>query len=141
MSDATWITRRAPGRLDVMGGIADYSGSLVLELPLREETRVSIQREASRTLTIESDRTSGGPSSVSLPIADLDRSYDETRAHFRGSWAAYAAGVFVVLAREKGIVFREGARIRIESTVPEGRGVASSAALEVATMTAVDAAF
>ncbi len=25
---------RAPGRLDVMGGIADYSGSLVLELPI-----------------------------------------------------------------------------------------------------------
>src|SRR5690606_39668616 len=25
---------RAPGRLDVMGGIADYSGSLVLALPL-----------------------------------------------------------------------------------------------------------
>ena len=25
---------RAPGRLDVMGGIADYSGSLMLELPL-----------------------------------------------------------------------------------------------------------
>src|SRR4029078_9300135 len=27
---------RAPGRLDVMGGIADYSGSLVLELPISE---------------------------------------------------------------------------------------------------------
>ena len=25
---------RAPGRLDVMGGIADYSGSLVLEMPI-----------------------------------------------------------------------------------------------------------
>ena len=24
---------RAPGRLDVMGGIADYSGSLVLQVP------------------------------------------------------------------------------------------------------------
>ena len=29
---------RAPGRLDVMGGIADYSGSLVLELPIAEAT-------------------------------------------------------------------------------------------------------
>ena len=25
---------RAPGRLDVMGGIADYTGSLVCEMPL-----------------------------------------------------------------------------------------------------------
>ena len=27
---------RAPGRLDVMGGIADYPGSLVLQLPIRQ---------------------------------------------------------------------------------------------------------
>ena len=25
---------RAPGRLDVMGGVADYSGSIVLEMPM-----------------------------------------------------------------------------------------------------------
>ncbi|NOX56685.1 MAG: galactokinase family protein, partial [Planctomycetes bacterium] len=30
------VVARAPGRLDVMGGIADYSGSLVLQLPLSE---------------------------------------------------------------------------------------------------------
>ena len=30
------IVARAPGRLDVMGGIGDYSGSLTLELPLAE---------------------------------------------------------------------------------------------------------
>ena len=27
---------RAPGRLDVMGGVADYSGSIVLEMPISE---------------------------------------------------------------------------------------------------------
>lgn len=27
---------RAPGRLDVMGGVADYSGSIVLEMPIAE---------------------------------------------------------------------------------------------------------
>uniref|UniRef100_A0A453NA86 Galactokinase N-terminal domain-containing protein n=1 Tax=Aegilops tauschii subsp. strangulata TaxID=200361 RepID=A0A453NA86_AEGTS len=35
---------RAPGRLDVMGGIADYSGSLVLQMPIREACHVAIQR-------------------------------------------------------------------------------------------------
>lgn len=34
---------RAPGRLDLMGGIADYSGSLVLELPLALATFVAAQ--------------------------------------------------------------------------------------------------
>ena len=32
--DAPIYIARAPGRLDVMGGIADYSGARVLELPL-----------------------------------------------------------------------------------------------------------
>ena len=35
---------RAPGRLDVMGGIADYSGSLVLERPIAEGTWAAVQR-------------------------------------------------------------------------------------------------
>jgi L-arabinokinase len=43
--------------------------------------------------------------------------------------------------REKGVIFPEGARALIRSKVPEGKGVASSAALEVATMTALDGAY
>src|SRR5262245_39905697 len=34
---------RAPGRLDVMGGIADYSGSLVLQRPIAEATMAACQ--------------------------------------------------------------------------------------------------
>ena len=34
---------RAPGRLDVMGGVADYSGALVLQMPLAEACHVAIQ--------------------------------------------------------------------------------------------------
>jgi Galactokinase galactose-binding signature len=37
------VVARAPGRLDVMGGIADYSGSLVLQLPLAEACHVAAQ--------------------------------------------------------------------------------------------------
>ena len=128
-----------------MGGIADYSGSLVLELPLREATRVSIQREESRTLSLASERLVGESSSLTMPLEELSQSYEEARSYFRRdssrAWAAYVAGAFVVLMREKGAVFRDGARIDIQSTVPEGKGVASSAALEVATMMAIDAAY
>ncbi|KAL9377283.1 hypothetical protein Peur_031403 [Populus x canadensis] len=35
---------RAPGRLDVLGGIADYSGSLVLQMPIREACHVAVQK-------------------------------------------------------------------------------------------------
>src|SRR5213082_296158 len=34
---------RAPGRLDLMGGIADYSGSLVLQLPIAGAAHVALQ--------------------------------------------------------------------------------------------------
>src|SRR5687768_18341924 len=43
---------RAPGRLDVMGGIADYSGSLVLELPIAEATLDALQRDEEPLLRI-----------------------------------------------------------------------------------------
>lgn len=38
------VVTRAPGRLDVMGGIADYSGSLALQMPIAEACHVALQR-------------------------------------------------------------------------------------------------
>src|ERR1700752_1495627 len=43
---------RAPGRLDVMGGIADYSGILGLQCPIREATHVAIRPWTERRLSI-----------------------------------------------------------------------------------------
>src|SRR5437868_4278164 len=43
---------RAPGRLDVMGGIADYSGSLVLQLPIQEATFVALERSNDRAIKV-----------------------------------------------------------------------------------------
>jgi L-arabinokinase len=51
------------------------------------------------------------------------------------------AGVFHVLSREHGTVFPTGATLLIESDVPEGKGVSSSAAIEGAVMEAVIAAW
>jgi len=51
------------------------------------------------------------------------------------------AGAFLVLMREKGARIERGARLLVSSSVPEGKGVSSSAALEVATMRAIDAAY
>ena len=44
------IVTRAPGRLDLMGGIADYSGSLVLQLPIKAATHVALQRNHSQKI-------------------------------------------------------------------------------------------
>ncbi len=143
------IVARAPGRLDVMGGIADYSGSLVLQRPLAEATFAACQRR--REAIIE--MVSVGRRPVTIPGASFAPhgepiDYDEARTLFRrveeDRWSAYVAGVLLTLMRERNLSFAEGSdgvRIVISSTVPQGKGVASSAAVEVAAMTAVAAAF
>ncbi|MFL6335583.1 MAG: galactokinase [Pyrinomonadaceae bacterium] len=143
---------RAPGRLDLMGGIADYSGSLVLELPIASATHAALQLRTERMLVVVSlpPTDAGRARMFEMPLADLydaaghPLEYAEAARYFkRGGrdWAAYVAGVFHVLARERGIRFERGARILLRSEVPEGKGVSSSAALEVATMQAVCAAY
>jgi galactokinase len=136
---------RAPGRLDVMGGIADYSGSLVLELPISEATFVALQKDDSRQLRMAS-LLNNETLRFEMPLWHLEDDgepieYDKARRYFTRHWAAYVAGVFLVLSRERGVRFDRGARVLISSRVPEGKGVSSSAALEVATMSAVAAAF
>src|SRR4051812_19840140 len=135
---------RAPGRLDVMGGIADYSGALVLQWPIREATRVALMPWRERRLSITSVGQAGVERHCDVPldvIADAQRPYEDVRAWFAADparlWAAYVAGVFHVLSREHGMRFLTGAAILIESDVPEGKGVSSSAAIEAATMEAV----
>jgi L-arabinokinase len=145
------LVTRAPGRLDAMGGIADYSGSLVLELPISEAIFAALQLDSSRTISIITLSEHAGREMLFRgPIEQFEDnrrpiSYEFARKTFQQdpsrSWAAYVAGVFLVLMRERGVVFEKGARILIDSQVPEGKGVSSSAALEVAAMSAVAAGF
>jgi len=138
---------RAPGRLDVMGGIADYSGALVLEMPIAAATWVAAQASDEAAVVIESDdiRGLGGEATVTLPLAAIvpDQPLTYERAHAllttdpRRAWAAYAAGALVVLHAELGKPLRHGLRLLVWSEVPVGKGLSSSAALEVATLEAV----
>ncbi len=140
------IVTRAPGRLDVMGGIADYSGSLVLQRPTAEATFVALQPTELQAIEI----TSIGREPYTVPLKAIAPggepvSYGEARKFFGEAgahrWAGYVAGIFLVLMRERQVSFPHGARIVISSRVPEGRGVASSAALETAVMQAVARAY
>jgi L-arabinokinase len=138
---------RAPGRLDLMGGIADYSGSLVLELPLGVATRVAAQAIPTPQLEIFSPLMRH---SASIPLVKVSFSelfgpstpyYQKARNLFyndkQRSWAAYLAGVLLVLHHEYKIPLRTGVRLLVGSGVPVGKGLSSSAALEVATLQAL----
>ncbi|HEY2405728.1 MAG TPA: galactokinase family protein [Polyangiaceae bacterium] len=141
---------RAPGRLDVMGGIADYSGSLVLELPIREAAWVAVATHAEPLVRIATvDKGARQARSFEAPIAAFSEGvlaeYESACAYFRADparrWAAYIAGTLLVLMRERGLRPTRGLRILLASDVPEGKGVSSSAAIEVAAMQAVAATF
>jgi L-arabinokinase len=146
------VVARAPGRLDLMGGIADYSGSLVLQWPLREATLAALQVHpdpAVRIVSLGGEATRRA-AAFEMPLTALapggtPLEYADARALFARDpsrhWAAYAAGALLVLMREKGTHFASGLRLLVRSDVPEGKGVSSSAALEVAVMTALAAAF
>ena len=141
---AALTVSRAPGRLDVMGGIADYSGSLVLQRPIAEATFAAVQRIERPALEV----VSLGRTPCAIPLDTLAPGgapigYDQARELFAGTrhWVSYVAGVFIALARECGMPVTDGARIVVASRVPEGQGVSSSAAVETASMQAAAAAF
>lgn len=131
------FTGKAPGRLDVMGGIADYSGSLVLQMPIREEATVQAAFRNDRMLRVFSAEEQ---QELALHLDELPTSYEEARRFFiekeGADWAAYVVGCLLVLANEKGIALR-GIDFFVQSEVPIGKGVSSSAALEIATMRAL----
>ncbi|XP_022136808.1 L-arabinokinase-like isoform X2 [Momordica charantia] len=162
---------RAPGRLDVMGGIADYSGSLVLQMPIREACHVAVQRnhptkhrlwkhaQARQNAKGEGSKpvlqivSYGSELSNRAPTFDMDlqdfmdgerpMSYEKARKYFAQDpaqkWAAYIAGTILVLMKELGVRFQDSISLLVSSKVPEGKGVSSSASVEVASMSAIAA--
>jgi galactokinase len=134
----------APGRLDVMGGIADYSGSLLLQMPIAEETVVTLVKRDDGVFMAHTD-AEVALKEFNVDLIDLDaddlRSYGEQiKRRSGGDWAVYVLGCFRVLEDEKDLLW-EGAEIHISSGVPAGKGVSSSAAIEVATMHAICKAY
>jgi len=133
---------RAPGRLDVMGGIADYTGSLVCEYPLDRAAAVALQERDDRDVQVFSLNLSdeGKPSTFRIPLDALaGHSPDVLRRELNQpgrKWAGYISGCLVALNAHAGAIGRMkgGVNLAVYSTVPLGAGVSSSAALEVATM-------
>ena len=136
------ITTHAPGRLDVMGGISDYSGSLLLQMPIRQRTTVQLQLRNDSLVEIRSELTKTKSEYFTMDTSELTGvagtlTYKEIHALLQGvpggDWAAYVVGCVVVLNKERSVPLC-GLNILIRSEVPVGKGVSSSAALEVAVM-------
>lgn len=138
----------APGRLDVMGGIADYSGSLVLQMPISQQTQVQFSLRDDYVCTFESRINSGEIFKAQVDyrnfLNDTYVDYAFVKEKFQQTennhWISYVLGCALVLQKEKGIVLT-GGDFKIHSEVPLGKGVSSSASMEVATMKVLAQAF
>ena len=115
----------APGRVNLIGEHTDYNGGPVLPVALGVRTTVVVGPADAGVLEVVSTRDG--------QLTRLD-----PRDHRAAGWAAYVAGVWHELAAAGGS--RKplaGARVAVAGDVPVGAGLASSAALTVATAKAL----
>jgi L-arabinokinase len=135
---------RAPGRFDVLGGVADYSGALVLQMPIAATTTVRLETLPESSIRV----TSPGRAAVIVPTTACDvvaASAGDAAAgrawldeHDVAAWARYPLGCLMLFCDQFSWRPGHGLAIAVESDVPVSMGVSSSAALEVATLRALE---
>ena len=122
---------RAPGRVNLIGEHTDYNDGFVLPCAIDFATEVAI---APRT-----------DNRIRVVAADYDNQRDEFAAdvrpqHSDKGWANYIRGVVDVFIQRFGPL-PHGLDMVVSGNVPQGAGLSSSAALEVAVGKALQTAF
>ena len=148
-SGEVWVAR-VPARLDVMGGIADYSGANVCEAVLGHGMLMAIQARTDRTLRIRSAQTGARslPVETRIPLDYFTSggavgSYAQVRelchANPIAAWAAYIGGSIFTLLKEENVELPYGFSFLLLSAVPMNVGIGSSAAVEIGTLSCLNA--
>src|SRR5215813_8989918 len=107
---------RAPGRVNLIGEHTDYNDGFVMPAAIDASTWVAIAPREDRSVRVRSEQF------------DEEFTFDlDACASARQQWTDYVQGVAVIL---KSAGFRlRGADLLIDSNVPIGSGLSSSAAL------------
>jgi galactokinase len=114
----------APGRVNLIGDHTDYMGGLVMPMAIDLHTTL----RGVRVGTVIDLRSDAEPQVAHIELPCTDPADQEP------PWARYVAAVAVELGATVGL------RGEVTSTIPEGSGLSSSAALEVAVAVALGAA-
>jgi galactokinase len=144
MTEQGWATGEASGRIDFLGGVADYSGAWVLQIPIRAKTRVqvrpssvaSFKSQQEGQLTLQEDLWNAFRSSSAQDLASARNFLEQANVP---SWVRYLLGCVAVLLHHHKWPsdLNQPLEFRVRSNVPLGMGVSSSAAIEVATLRAL----
>lgn len=116
------VCARAPGRVNVIGEHIDYNGGLVLPAAIDRWTSIALRRREDGQITLRS--THDGLKVVSFQAKELGKLPEKC-------WSNYVRGVLAGLA-DAGVEI-PGFDMVVDSTVPIGGGLSSSAALEAVT--------
>ena len=116
---------RAPGRVNLIGEHTDYNDGFVLPMAIQQNTTVAAAKRADRIVRV-----------FSLNLEkDAEFDLDSPGPRRRGIWLDYVEGVAQALRkRAPGL---SGADLMIQSDLPIGGGLSSSAALEMSVGTAL----
>ncbi len=123
IDDGAEIVAWAPGRVNLIGDHTDYTGGLALPMAIHLGTTV---RGRPLPDVVELTSTELG-STVRIPLDVTEPQRVEP------PWGRFVAGVITQLRPERGLVGT------VESTLPVGSGLSSSAALEVSVALALGA--
>jgi len=118
------VTADAPGRVNLIGEHTDYHEGYVLPTVIPQRTHAHITRRADRLVRASSSALDG-----------RWEEYETGRERAGRGWLDYVQGVSAALARHG--VSVPGFDVRIDSSIPLGAGVSSSAALEVSLLRAL----
>jgi galactokinase len=124
--EAVWS---APGRVNLIGEHTDYNAGLVLPFAIDQRTAAAVARRDDDVITVTSALY---PEPVSARLAEI-------APGAVSGWSAYPLGVAWALTQLGGTAGRPGGvDLFIDSLVPAGGGLSSSAALETAVSCALN---
>ncbi|WP_206515491.1 galactokinase [Georgenia faecalis] len=126
--DGVWA---APGRVNLIGEHTDYNGGLCLPIALPHRTVVALRARTDGLVRLVSAQEDG---LRELRLADVGPAGTPDAVE---GWPAYVVGVAWALERE-GLLDGGGFDVAVDSCVPYGAGLSSSAALECAVAVALD---
>jgi galactokinase len=114
----------APGRVNLIGEHTDYNDGYVLPFAIDRRTTADIAPREDRVISVASSFDQEG-GAVSLSLDDL-------APEAMDGWSAYVFGIAWALREQAGVSLdgRTGFDVFIDSDVPVGAGLSSSAAIE-----------